>query len=596
MRRRRVVLATVLAAWSAGTAFAGTRVGDVEVTPIESPYGDVNHGYVEYRFQVRNFGARSHGVTLEGPDKPETQRWMGLQSVSRHADVGPASTAVISILQPNFGVLGDGLTITLDSGERGTMPFSFASPLYGRGGGPHQRVLLSHGVSLDDAKRFLEPAPPVGPGWFAGPTSASYVVPPHTPQFAFVRPELPVGGWPTGWLGYSSYDGVVVTGDELAQAPGPLSTAIFRYVEAGGTLLVLGALEPPAGWTERPDPRGLRSVHGGFGQCLVGPAKLSGLLFNQAQAFRDACARTQSALLRQGSQANELFPVVEKVGTPVRSLFVVMLLFAVAIGPMNLYVLSRLKRKILIFLTIPAISVGTAVVVTVYSFLSEGWQRHVRTECLTLLDETAHRATTIGWTAFYSTLTPGDGLLFSNDTELTYVASQGTDIYGSSRALTLDWSAGQHLRKGWLQARIPTHFQVRKSEARRERVPISRNPDGGFAATNGLGVDISELWFADATGAVFHATGVEAGSRAVLRRDSTRRARGSPGAARTLFATAWVGLPDRLAKAPESTLAPGEYLAVVKRTPFLEDGLANLSQRHGSSIVLGRAAEGPDAR
>ena len=591
MRRlSRLGVAALLAAWSAGTAFAGTRVGDVEVTAIESPYGDVDHGYVEYRFHVRNFGARSHGVTLEGPEKPETQRWMGLRSVSRHADVGPASTAVISILQPAFGVLGDGLSIVLDSGERGTMPFAFASQLYGGGGGPHQRVLLSRGVSLDDAKRLLEPPAPIGP-------TASYGGPTHVALFAFSRPELPVGEWQAGWLGYGSYDGVVMTGDELALAPGAVSTALHQYVEAGGTLGVIGTFERPASWREGKGRDGIRSFHGGFGQAISLPAPLDPHHGTAGEAIREACARTRAALQRQGgSQANVLFPVVEKVGTPVRSLFVVMLLFAVAIGPMNLYVLSRLKRKILIFLTIPAISVGTAVVVTIYSFLSEGWQRHARTECLTLLDEAAHRATTIGWTAFYSTLTPGDGLLFSSDTELTYVASQGTDVYGSSRALTLDWSAGQHLGKGWLQARIPTHFQVRKSEARRERVPISRNADGGFAATNGLGVDISELWFADATGAVFHATGVGAGSRAVLRRDPTRRAGGHFESTRTLFVSAWVGLADRLAKTPESHLSPGEYLAVVKRTPFLEDGLAKLSQRHGSSVVLGRAAEGPDAR
>ena len=43
----------------------------------------------------------------------------------------------------------------------------------------------------------------------------------------------------------------------------------------------------------------------------------------------------------------------------------------------------------------------------------------MRAEGLTVLDEAAGRASTVGWIGFYTPLAPRDGLHFSPDTELT---------------------------------------------------------------------------------------------------------------------------------------------------------------------------------
>ena len=59
---------------------------------------------------------------------------------------------------------------------------------------------------------------------------------------------------------------------------------------------------------------------------------------------------------------------------------------------------------------------------------------------------------------------------------------------GGGSARTLDWTGGQHLTSGWVSARVPAHFMLRKSEPRRERVEVSRNDEGELVAVNGLGV------------------------------------------------------------------------------------------------------------
>ena len=211
-------------------------------------------------------------------------------------------------------------------------------------------------------------------------------------------------------------------------------------------------------------------------------------------------------------KANTLFPVVSGLGIPVRGLFFLMLLFAVAIGPVNLIVLSRKKRRIWMLWTTPAISLITCLAVFAYATFAEGWNRHARTDGLTLLDERSQRATTIGWTAFYSGLTPSDGLHFGYETELTPLAESMT----TNIARTIDWTHDQHLANGWVTARVPAHFMVRKSEMRRERITVRRGTDADLRVVNGLGADINQFWLADRDGTLYSATDIPAGVEALL--------------------------------------------------------------------------------
>src|SRR5207244_58111 len=122
--------------------------------------------------------------------------------------------------------------------------------------------------------------------------------------------------------------------------------------------------------------------------------------------------------VRDVGDANSTFPIVEDIGIPLTGLTIIMITFAMLIGPVNFFLLSRMKRLIWIPWTIPAIALVTCVAVFGYATFGEGWGGHSRTETLTILDEHSHRATTIGWTGFYTPLTPGDGLHFNSETEL----------------------------------------------------------------------------------------------------------------------------------------------------------------------------------
>ena len=80
----------------------------------------------------------------------------------------------------------------------------------------------------------------------------------------------------------------------------------------------------------------------------------------------------------------------------------------------------------------------------------------------------------------------------------------------------MDWTHDQHLGSGWVTARVPTHFMVRKSETRRERVIVRRGANTDLKIVNGLGVDISQFWLADGDGKIYSAVDIPAGEEIAL--------------------------------------------------------------------------------
>ncbi len=428
------------------------------------------------------------------------------------------------------------------------------------------------------------------------------------------RAEEPVGNWSPRWLGYSRYDAVVLMEADLEGLErGPadsqaVRTALWQYVEAGGTLLVLGdgkdgaegpqprPLALPANWKSLPEPRnGVRVCHGGFGLCLHVPNRDTGKW--NPDTWREVTAgwsRTAgpSRSLPSVQDANQDLPIIDDLGLPVRGLFVLLLLFTVAIGPCNLWLLARWKRRIWLLWTVPALSLFTCAVVFGYMIVAEGWQGRTRVLAFTLLDESSQRAVTLGRSASYSPLTPGDGLHFSQDTEVTTLGMEGSG--GSVALCEIDWTRDQHLRRGWMSARVPAHFQLRRSEVKRlERLPVTREADGSpKEVTNQLGASIRKLYLADDKGRIFTAEAIGVGERAALNTTRMSVAGKNPlESRRQLYASnEWASL-GRPAGHPLKCLGPRTYLAVLESSPFLEPGLAGAVVRPTDSYVLGLLAE-----
>jgi len=277
----------------------------------------------------------------------------------------------------------------------------------------------------------------------------------------------------------------------------------------------------------------------------------------------------------------------------VRGLFITMLVFVTLIGPVNVYWLSRSRRRIWLLWTVPAFSLITCVFLVAYMLGTEGWHGHVRAEGITILDEPAQRATTIGWAGFYCPTTPQGGLHFSTDTELTAHLLSSRGIYvDKPQGHAVEWSDQQILSEGWAVAKVPIHFMTRRSEKRLERVTVRKNNDGGLALVNSLGADIRSIHLAAADGKIYAANDVGIGVETKLQ-PTDRRAADRLDKFSEAFAVTWIKSSEVMESKPEDYLRPGCYVAVLDDSPFLEQGLEYMQSRKLRSVVFGVLKEAP---
>jgi hypothetical protein len=615
--------------------------GDIAVA-AESLEGPANHGYSDLRVVLTNRGPAARLVTLT---LPKMNYGFGrgeivLRSATRTVEVGPGETVRASLLLPWFPeVSGQGLGIAID-GRDADRPLSLNLPSSSAGRG-YGRFYGRRPVAGPDVQPLVLTGPKVRTAFAAAandPTALGGGLPSHTMRapLQFVALDSPAAFWPTNWLSYSRYDGIVLTGDDVRDLPPAAQLAVWQFVECGGVLLVLGKVELPPPWKYLQTNLSALSIHeAGFGVCFVSDkADYADWDATVWQTLRSCLTESGAPWrnLKSVSEAHTAFPVVEDVGVPVRGLFVLMIVFAIVIGPLNMVVLTRMRRRLWMLATVPLISFVTCAAVFGYMAAAEGWNGHLRTAGLTLLEESSHRATTLGWTGFYSPLTPGDGLRFSPDMELTLQAAP-QDMHGGSTDCTIDWSREQHLARGWVTARVPSIFMVRKAEVRRERVVLHRGKDGKLSMVNGLGADIRRFWYRDEQGGLFTATDVPAGGLAVLAnapeppssKPDPRTAEPGPapkgvrvgpkvaiplppvdpapakrvvepqppgpGDLRALFTSDWLSAQRRLGETPAQALQPRSYLAELDDAPFIEDGLRNAKSRKCHSLVIGMNKE-----
>jgi hypothetical protein len=413
-----------------------------------------------------------------------------------------------------------------------------------------------------------------------------------------LRAESPVSEWSENWLAYTPFDIIVLHESDLTTMPAAVFGAVSDYLSAGGRVVVFGQKELPVAWhcaQSKLISDGMEfSV--ALGHCaLFSTLNLGGLSPRTLQHLREA-ARAETlywqSLPYDSGAANGMLPVVENLKIPTRGIVVIMVLFIVAIGPVNIILLNRKRRRTWMLWTIPAISFATTLLVFAYSLLREGIRPDTRITGLTVLDQATHHATTVGATAFYCPLTPSGGLQFAYGTEATPLVNND---YSSGTAREMDWSQGQHLQRGWVSARVPAHFHLRKTETRRERLQVI-SENGQVKAMNSLGAPIKSLWFADAQMKIYEAHNVAAGQMTGLLSAKSATASEKSGAPGLLKEISFVARTDSLAESAANYLTPNSYLAVLDGNPFIENALGSAAkpQRTKSAAVVFGILETPE--
>jgi hypothetical protein len=407
-----------------------------------------------------------------------------------------------------------------------------------------------------------------------------------------LRAESPVSEWSENWLAYSPFDAVVLNAADMSTMSPAVVGAIGDYLSAGGNVILSGKTDLPAAWhpSQKQNLREGIQYTVGFGDCFVLDSEIFPTLDPQSvKTLRNAAlqsARYWQSLPSDSAAANAAMPVIENLKVPVRGIVVIMLAFIIVIGPVNIILLGRRKRRTWMLWTIPAISFATTLLVFAYSLLREGITPDTRIAGLTVIDQASHHAITIGATAFYCPLTPGGGLQFDYETEATPLVLIG---YGSGTARDVDWTQSQHLERGWISARVPVHFHIRKPETRRERIQVV-NENGKMEIINGLGAPIKSLWITDADMNFYEVKNVAAGQKASLILSKQSQASDKSGATGLLHGISFAAHADALGENAAKYLLPNTYIAVLDGNPFIENALGSASspkRTKCSAVVFG---------
>lgn len=583
LRHAPWLLAAAWIVWATPLCQAQFQFNDISVTVQPPPIAEGTafltgkEGYLEFRVTLENRSqTREHEVRLVCP--PEISAFVG-DCVTRNARtvmLPPETRSTVSIFQPALQVYDQRLAVEIDGRRQdSTVPmnnpfnFGYRGPA---GGTKSLNVLASRGIpqELKDRVRAA-----------------------HTDQVSFLRSELPVSEWSPNWLGYTCYDAVALSKQEAESLAADVSRALRRYAESGGMILVHGtdlAAAIPETLRDAADKASKKGIYTiGFGLVRPCPTDVP-----WPSELWEGMTRSQA------TPNDPSLQVVGNVKVPVRGLLVLVIAFAVGIGPVNVWFLSRRGRKMWLWWIVPAVSLATCLVVFAYSLASEGVHGHGRTSLVTILDENNHRASTLGYVSYYCPLTPSDGLHFSYDTAVAPLYSDAVyrNPYQHRRSRTLDWTNDQHLDTGWVMARVPTSLSIRMNETRRERLPIRRDADGSVTAVNGLGVEIESLSYCDETGQIHIAHNLAAGQEVKLEKGDriwplSERVR-KP--LREVFTQNWSYSLSALQQEPNTFLVPNSYVAVVKKSPFLADPLVTAPQEGSTGVIYGISAGSGDGR
>lgn len=417
------------------------------------------------------------------------------------------------------------------------------------------------------------------------------------------------------WLGYSQFNLLIFYTATLTEMPDQVRMAIYDYIRAGGVLLVIGKVGLPGDFVLTGDDVLWSSYEGGFGRVVVmkgnlfeaqpaaeiqeavnnnlAPAKNSShhpYLFKTGQApdikvfdlFSNNSIKHDSSLQFKDAE-------IETVSA--RWLMLLIYLFAFIIGPVNVFILHKIGRRILVFLTVPVASLVCCIFIYAYYLAFESSTLLIKKQTLTLLDERDNRAVVLGNYSVYSARSRPEGLRFDMQTE---VYPLNRDDYRSSDAgkyVALD--EDQHLKEGWIKPKVPRYLHLRSIQTRRERLTLSLN-NGRLQLMNGLGTEIIKLHLKTSSGKIYTLENLGAGSTAELREVSPVSSVKTPTSPADIFSEHWFRLTEDIGKNYQMDyLKPGTYVASLRESPFIRQSLESEAKVTDEACIIGILKEEP---
>ena len=270
--------------------------------------------------------------------------------------------------------------------------------------------------------------------------------------------------WPTDYRVYSTFDAVVVTPALHAAFPPAVRQALSDFSRLGGAVLVT------------PD----NSESGGLSAIA------------ERRRFRDAINIANEMLVSETiSMTNSLSgtPMSLKSTVGLEILTPLLVLFAFAFVPYVFIANARRNRRLRALVIIPAVSVGFALVIGVFSLIFYGTTPTERLQSVTLLDQQTHRAITRGQFAVFSPLPLSRELNFPLDS----MFSKRSFDYRNEGSQSVEIGDTYRLDGEWVNPLTSAFFDFQRVSRQSEKLDVKLLGDNRVQVVNLLGAKITEL-------------------------------------------------------------------------------------------------------
>ena len=408
------------------------------------------------------------------------------------------------------------------------------------------------------------------------------------------------------WQAYTSIDSVILDLSEGSPEPAQFA-ALVAWCRTGGKLVVLGLspeeLDRVPALASQSGPRfeqlpedfktfeaaGLVSYRLGFGVLILerqpsapgeafvaqeGSAAPVAYIADRA-VFLPAWTRPSFGRVSRQSWVQGTLDAFS--GLPVRSLMVLMVLFALLMGPVNFLWIRKRKQPMLLLVTVPGIAVVTSVLLLLYGIFSQGLDIKSITKSWAVLDQRTQVATSAEVREVFAGSAPSGGMRPEPTTCVFPEARYWSGSFRSEFRFVADQTDGLLLSGDYFPVRQPFSQMILSDRPTRLRLDVN-DTNGSIAISNALGAGIQSLLLRASNGD-YHYLKQPLGEGA----NTTLQ----PGGQSAKLAEWKTDLNWIWGGGGSSGLAPGSYIAQLTAAPLQDDCEIEVNEIDGRHILLG---------
>ena len=406
--------------------------------------------------------------------------------------------------------------------------------------------------------------------------------------------------FPSLWQAYWVFNAVVLSSDSLLGLDYKIKEAVFDYVRMGGYLVVFGKLAKyPVDIILKSNKEVCRTSELGLGYIteikldVNDEESLNVHSWAFKQKYKIAAFEVSEYILsRRGNMPIMKFKDSELLVYDEALLSCVTLFFALILGPINFIYLYKKRKQILVFITVPVLSILLCLFVVFYYQFFESKFLNIKKNSFIMLDENTNKAMILSNYALYSAKSRNNCLEFPNSAAV-FPSDKGSYSYYDLGFGSIEIDSMQRFTKNWIHAKNIEEFKIYDIENVRDRIEFSGEND--IRVLNGLSGDISKLVYKDYFGRLYTSTGeIKVGNSATLTGKESQTNSSDDIVSRLYYEFYCRDeVCKDLAKSPELYLKPGQYYVEMQSSSFLKQKLEEQAQVSEITYLIGtRKREG----